>query len=157
MVPRPYGRSLQSFCRPADALQPTTCYHYLMQPPRLMRGLMALPQLAALALSFGISFEVSLCPPGMDMDMGTPMEMEAAAQEPTHGPGDCPFASAGGEHDMSCALAVGGIGPCGTSAAAPPTPTIAPTVFPAEYFVETAVPTGHVDVPRAIKLRPPRA
>ena len=112
---------------------------------------MALPQLAALALSLGIGLEVSLCPPGMDMGM------DMAAQETTHGPMDCPFASTGGEHGMSCALAVGGIGPCGTSAAAPPTPTVMPTVFPAQNLVETSVLTGHTDVPRTIKLPPPRA
>lgn len=124
-----------------------------MQPPRLTRGLMALPQLAALALSLGIGLEVSLCPPGMDMGMS----MDMSAQETTQGPMDCPFAATDGEHGMSCALAVGGIGPCGTSAAAPTTPTIMPTVFPAKHFVETSVLTGHADVPRTIKLPPPRA
>lgn len=122
-----------------------------MQPRRLTRSLMALPQVAALLLSLWVSVEVSQCPPGMDMEMDMP------AQEITGGPMDCPFASTGGEHDMSCALAVGGIGPCGTSAAAQPKPTIMPTVFPAQNLAETSVPTGHADVPRAIKLPPPRA
>ena len=62
-----------------------------------VRRVVALPQVTALLLSLGLGFEVSVCPPGMDMGMEMPMPMDAAPRTaPEQGPGedqgmDCPF------------------------------------------------------------------
>ncbi len=114
---------------------------------------MALLQLAALAVSLGVGVVVSQCPPGMDMGM----DMSLATDAAPHGPGDCHFAgSMNDEGDTSCPLAVGGIGPCGTSAVASSDPVMSLAITPPARFAEVSHETGYSDGFRAIHLPPPR-
>jgi hypothetical protein len=129
-----------------------------------VRRVVALPQLTALLLSLGLGFEVSACPPGMDMGMEMPMPMDAASRTTLeNGPGedramDCPF---GGSLDAqgrtTCPLAVGGIGPCGTSAPAPAElVTVGPPLLPS-VFTDVSTTSAHADFSVTIQLPPPRA
>ncbi len=128
------------------------------------RRVVALPQLTALLLSLGLGFELSACPPGMDMGMEMPMPINAASRATLeHGPGedramDCPF---GGSLDAqgrtTCPLAVGGIGPCGTSAPAPAElVTAGPPLLPSVFTYVSTI-SGHADFSQTIQLPPPRA
>ena len=130
------------------------CWGYPDMPfTRSTRGLMALLQLAALAVSLGVGVVVSQCPPGMDMGM----DMSTAIDAAPHGPGNCPFGgSMNEEGDMSCPLAIGGIGPCGTGAVASSDPVMSLALAPPARFVEVSRETGHSDGFRAIHLPPPR-
>ena len=129
-----------------------------------VRRVIALPQLTALLLSLGLGFELSACPPGMDMGMEMSMSMDAASRTTLeHGPGedramDCPF---GGSLDAqgrtTCPLAVGGIGPCGTSASAPAELVTAGRPLPLSVFTYVSATSGHADFSKTIQLPPPRA
>lgn len=124
-----------------------------MRLPALTRSLMALPQLAALPLSLAVGHEVALCPPGMDMGM----EMSVASEAGGPGHMDCPFSgSLDEEGDMSCPLAVGGAGPCGTSVGVANTHS---TTLPIDLAVRVAAlprDSGRYEWFRPILLPPPR-
>ena len=129
-----------------------------------VRHLFALPQLAALLLSLGLELEVSLCPPGMHMGMEMPMSADARFPETVqHGPGedrgmDCPFdGSLDDERRATCPLAVGGIGPCGTSAPAPGGLVAAPRQIPLSELAYVSGTSGHADFSESVQLPPPRA
>lgn len=114
---------------------------------------MALLQLATLGVSLGVGVMVSQCPPGMDMGMDMSMVTDAAP----HGPGDCPFGgSMNEEGDMSCFLAVGGIGPCGTSVVASGDPVMSLVLTPPASFADVSRDTVQSDGFRTIHLPPPR-
>ncbi len=129
-----------------------------------VRRLVALPQLTALLLSLGLGFEVSVCPPGMDMGMEMPMPMDAASRTALEqGPGedqgmDCPFSgSLDDEGRASCPLAVGGVGPCGTSAPAPTELATAPREIPLSVFAYVSATSAYADFFKTVQLPPPRA
>ncbi len=129
-----------------------------------VRRVVALPQLTALLLSLGLGFELSACPPGMDMGMEMPMPMDASSQTTLdQGPGeesgmDCPFSgSLDDKGRASCPLAVGGIGPCGTGAPVPTEQVTAGRPLPLSVFTYVSATSGHADFSETIQLPPPRA
>ncbi len=131
-----------------------------------VRRIVALPQFTALLLSLGLAIEVSVCPPGMDMGMEMPMPMPMDARSRTaleRGPGedqgmDCLFSgSLDDEGRASCPLAVGGIGPCGTSALAPTELVTAGRPLPLSVFTYVSATSGHADFSETVQLPPPRA
>lgn len=114
---------------------------------------MALPQLAALLLSLAVGYEVSLCPPGMDMGM----DMSVAAEAGGAGHMDCPFGgSMTEEGDMSCPLAPGGAGPCGTSVGVANTHTATLPIDVAARVAQLPCDSGRSEWFRPILLPPPR-
>ena len=119
-----------------------------MRLPALTRTLMALPQLAALLLSLAVGYEVSLCPPGMDMSV--------ASEVGDAGHMDCPFGgSMNDEGDMSCPLSVGG--PCGMSVGIANTHTATLPIGLAARVTELPRDSGRSEWFRGILLPPPRA
>jgi hypothetical protein len=134
----------------------------MSRSPTRVHRLLALPQLTALLLSLGLAFEVSVCPLGMDMGMEMPPAMDATGQTgigPGAGSGmDCPFmGSLDDEGQQGCPLAVGGIGPCGTSAPAPTELVTAPRSSPLSAVAYVSATSGHADFSETIQLPPPRA
>lgn len=122
-----------------------------MRLPAPTRTLMALPQLAALLISLAVGYEVSLCPPEMDMGM----DMSVASEAGDAGHMDCPFGgSMNEEGDMSCPLAVGG--PCGTSVGLANTHTASLPIDLAASVAELPRDSGRSEWFRPILLPPPR-
>jgi hypothetical protein len=118
------------------------------------RRLLGLLQLAGVLVSLGVGLQVSRCPPGMDSGMDMPMTADAGDA----GHQECPFMGSPNEQgDMSCPLAVGGIGPCGTSSVAPARQIVDQFLGAPSMFIETPRDSGRSDGFRAIHLPPPRA
>ena len=138
-----------------------------MREPHLtpVHRLTASIQLAALVLSLGLQFGVSLCPPGMDrgMDMDMPMVAEAGGvpsdDSAHHNNGSaCPFAgSPTQDGGTTCPFALDGIGPCGTTVPAPSAVIASITPARVGQFITLARVSGHTDVPPHVHLPPPRA
>ena len=125
-----------------------------MRLPAPTRSLMALPQLAALLLSLAVGYEVSRCPPGMDMGM----DMSVAAEAGVAGHMDCPFGgSMNGEADTSCPLAIGGIGSCGTSVGVANAHAATLPIDVAARVAALPLDSGRSEWFRTILLPPPRA
>ncbi len=129
----------------------------------IVRRLMALPQLAALTLSFGLAFEASLCPPGMDtgMEMSMPMgaglstgsDRFAGQQADLH----CVFsASTDQDGRTTCPFAVGGVGPCGTTMPTPGVGLAVPSPIIVSGMRLVSNPHTHTDPFTPIQLPPPR-
>ena len=117
------------------------------------RTLMALPQLAAIVLSLVVSQQVSLCPPGMESGSG--MLQASAPGEP--GPMDCPLGgSMDEEGNMSGPLAVGGPGPCGTSAAAASYNVALLPLDVSQGIIERHRSSGRFDRYLSVAIPPPK-
>jgi hypothetical protein len=134
-----------------------------MRPALAARRLSALPQIAAWLLSLGFGFEVSACPPGMDMGMDMPMSLQVApAMGDDHGGMgsgmDCPFGgSMDDEGRAGCPFAVGGIGPCGTSTTAPAALATDIRSMPLAVFGYVSAVSEHTDFFESVRHPPPRA
>lgn len=133
---------------------------------RVVRRLLALPLLAGLALSWTLEWPAALCT-STTASAGEVMAMPMAATDMA--PGDrhahgaeggehtgCPPAT-DGEGPPPCPFAVGGTGPCGTTAPAPTT-TVSSTRAAVERFVRAgedapAPPEHAISIPHP----PPRS
>jgi len=118
--------------------------------------------LSSLFVSLGLGYEVSLCPPGMDMgtDMATGGSMGAGSAQPAS-PVDgshCRFSGSTNDDGRSaCPLAVGGIGPCGTTVPAPALSFEASSRVFSSGLALVSDPPGHEDAATRVPLPPPRA
>ncbi len=118
------------------------------------RRLAALVQILGVLASLTVGLQVSQCPPGMDMGM----DMSMSEGEGHSNPMECPFRGPSDEHgDMSCPLAVGGLGPCGTGSVAPSELVVRLSLGSATAHAEAPRDSSHADGFRTIELPPPRA
>lgn len=144
-------------------IRPNPGLAFAMRDPRTasVRRLTALIQVAALMLSLGLQFGVSLCPPGMDMGMDMDMSIVVEGGDDTghHDDGSaCPFAGSPNEDGRTtCPFAVGGVGPCGTTVPAPSAMIASVALAGSSQLFTIARVSGHKDVIPKLQLPPPRA